>query len=63
MNHMKFSLRYKTGLAILVSFLMISIIVVRIEFNFQAERSRAILAKDRLMLKTLMQSDEDFFCQ
>ena len=61
MNHMKFSLRYKTGLAILVSFLMISIIVVRIEFNFQAERSRAILAKDRLMLKTLMQSDEDFF--
>ncbi len=58
---MKFSLRYKTGLVIFASFLIISIIVGRIEFDFQAERSRAILAKDRLMLKTLMQSDEDFF--
>ncbi|MCK5162983.1 MAG: HAMP domain-containing protein [Desulfobacula sp.] len=58
---MKLSLRYKTSLAILISFLVISIIVGKIELNFQNQRSLATLEKNQLLLKTLMERDQESF--
>ncbi|NOX35508.1 MAG: HAMP domain-containing protein [Deltaproteobacteria bacterium] len=58
---MKLSLRYKTSLALLISFLVISIIVGKIEFRLQNRRFQVMLEKNQLLLKTLMERDQESF--
>ena len=56
---MNFSLRHKTNLAILATFIPISIIVGIIQFHFQDQRFQSMLNKDKLLIETLVQRDFD----
>ena len=56
---MKISLRFKTNLAILVTFLSISIIFAAIELPFQKQRFQSMVDKIELVLQTLVQRDKE----